>query len=228
MEVLIHKSLFALTTNKSAINERKQKTCCNPLWLHGGPLPLDNDNAIKRNIILKTGGNSLEEGVIESLHATLLALMGYQLYEVAKSGKFAWDWAFIENFYSEADRVSYLGMIRNLHDYPALFAVLGVPLIYAFAKTLYIYFQISEPTEEAVNEDISHLRNRSPKWDWTVFNLLSFIPVVSSLLNFHPLKRKIPGLTSLILWDGKLPSETRENAFTALLELARAARDLAK
>lgn len=222
LEILIHKSLFALTTNKSAVNKRKQKACCDPLWLHGGPLPLEDDAAIKRNVILKSFGNSLEEGVIESLHTTLLALLGYQVYKLIQSGKWVMDFASLASFYFVgSDKVSYLGTIRTLHEYPALFAILGVPLVFATLKTLYSYLQISEPTDEAVSEDIESLTNRSRKWDWPIFNLLSLIPVVSTLLNFHPLKRKIPGLTSLILWEGRLPSETRDNAFNALLELAR-------
>ncbi len=220
LEVLFHKCFFALTTNKHAINKSKKREICNPLWLYGGPVPLDSHAAIKRNIICKTFGNSLEEGIIESIHATLIALLGYQIYEAVQSGKWALNWSFITHFYRNADGVSYLGIIRNFHTYPALFTVLGIPVVYAVAQTLYNYLQVSEPVDEAISEDIKTLKNRSRAWDWMVFNLLSTVPTLSSLLNFHPLKRKMMGLTSLVLWDGKLSPETRNNAFTALFELA--------
>ena len=221
LEVLLHKSVFALTTNKHAINKRKQKTCCAPLWLHGGPIPLDSSSAIKRNVILKTFGSSLEEGVIESIHTILLALMGYQVYKLIQSGEWTMDFGSLVSFYFiDADIVSYLGTIRTLHESPELFALLGVPLIYAVAKTIYNYWQISEPTDKAVGEDIEGLTNRSKKWDSVIFNILSVIPFVSSLLNFHPLKRKIPTIATLILWEGRLPPEARENAFAALSQLA--------
>ena len=221
LEVLLHKSVFALTTNKHAINKRKQKTCCAPLWLHGGPIPLDSSSAIKRNVILKTFGSSLEEGVIESIHTILLALMGYQVYKLIQSGEWTMDFGSLVSFYFiDADIVSYLGTIRTLHESPELFALLGVPLIYAVAKTIYNYWQISEPTDKAVGEDIEGLTNRSPKWDSVIFNILSVIPFVSTLLNLHPLKRKIPAIATLILWEGRLPPEARENAFAALSQLA--------
>ncbi|HUX79599.1 MAG TPA: hypothetical protein VMW10_07665, partial [Alphaproteobacteria bacterium] len=219
---IFHKLWFALTTDERSVNKRKQKTHCKRLWLYGGPIPLDDNAAKTRNIISKTFGNSLEEGVIESLHATLYSLLGYQLYETIRSGQWAMDWAFIANFYRDSDTVSYLGIIKALNDYPALFAVFGVPLVYATLKTFYNYSQISEPTDEAVWEDIDRLKNRSHKWDSSLLNVLYFIPLVGSVFSsLHPLIRKIPALASLILWEGKLPSETRENAFTALLQLAR-------
>ncbi|OJW47104.1 MAG: hypothetical protein BGO67_10360 [Alphaproteobacteria bacterium 41-28] len=229
LEALLHKSVFALTTNKHAINKRKQKTCCAPLWLHGGPIPLDSSSAINRNVILKSFGSSLEEGVIESIHTILLALMGYQVYKLIQSGEWTTDFGSLVSFYFiDADIVSYLGMIRTLHESPELFALLGVPLVYAVAKTLYNYWQISEPTDKAVGEDIEGLTNRSPKWDSVIFNILSVIPFVSSLLNFHPLKRKIPAITTLILWEGRLPPEARENAFTALSQLAHTRKGLSQ
>ena len=229
LEVLLHKSVFALTTNKHAINKRKQKTCCAPLWLHGGPIPLDSSSAIKRNVILKTFGSSLEEGVIESIHTILLALMGYQVYKLIQSGEWTMDFGSLVSFYFiDADIVSYLGTIRTLHESPELFALLGVPLIYAVAKTIYNYWQISEPTDKAVGEDIEGLTNRSKKWDSVIFNILSVIPFVSSLLNFHPLKRKIPTIATLILWEGRLPPEARENAFAALSQLAHTRKGMSQ
>jgi len=231
LEASIHKCLFALTTNKNAVHRKKQRACCNPLWLHGGPIPLDNRAAIKRNIVLKTFGNSLEEGTIESIHTILLALLGYQIYEISTSGEWQLDIGSLASFYfMDSDTVSYLGIIRTLHEYPGLFALLGVPLVYAVAKTLYNFFQLSEPTDKAVRKSIKSLTNRSKKWDWIVFNVLSVIPFASSLLMFHPLKRKIISLASLILWEGRLPPQmyVRENAFTALLDIAHNRKGFSK
>jgi Leucine-rich repeat (LRR) protein len=218
LELSFHKTLFALTTNKSAVNKRRKKTCCDPLWLRGGPIPLDNKAATHRNVIFKTAGKALEEAVTETIETLLLGLMVYQIYDLVKTHKWSWHFEFIVNFYKGSDTTSYFGMIKALHDHPALFAFVGVPLGFAVAKTIWSVFQVSDPSKETVRKMIVNLK-RSDKWDSGVFSVFSAIPTLSSLLFFHPQKRNIPGLATLILWEGELPREARESAFNKIIDL---------
>jgi len=220
---------FALFTNKSAVNGEKNERGSLRLWLHGGPLPLNSERHIKQNITLKTLGNGFEEGTMESLHAVLTALLGYQIYQGITSHSLSGNFFNILKFYEDADSTSYLGIIRALHANPILFAIGAVPFGFAFLKALWSFSQISHPTEEDVQKSIQKLKSTSLKWDAKIVNGLYIVPVLSLFLEFpflsylywHPIKNNIPSLAHLILWDGRLPSKTREEAFNAILELAQ-------
>lgn len=119
-------------------------------------------------------------------------------------------------------------MIKTLHDYPALFAFLGLPLGFAVFKTIWNVCQIDDPSDAGVTGTIRTLTDRSTKWDSRVFSFLSLLPFVSMFLTFHLMKRKIPGLASLILWEGRMEPDTREKAFNALSQLAQTRRGVSQ
>ncbi len=225
LENLIHKALFALTTNKSAIIKKKgekTKKCCDPLWLYGGPVPLMDSSAIKRNVTLKTLGNAFQDGVADTIETILTGLLGYQVYELFHSG--TWKlltFKTLVEFYEGADNTSYIAVINTLSEHPALFALFAIPIGFAALKTLWNVSHISKPTEENIKKTVENLHDpKSLKWDSKFFSLISLIPSVSSLLMFHPTKSAIPGLALPILWKGDLDSEDRQKAFNAIVQLA--------
>ncbi len=224
LEILIHKTLFALTTNKDSANKRRRKKCCDPLWLYGGPMPLDDAAALQNNILLKSAGKAFQEGLTESIETIVGALVAYEVYIAFKPKQWEKSWtafkAVIKNLFDNAEDNAYFKIIKAIHDRPRLLALLAIPVGFALAKTIWSATQISKPTDEGVTKNVRDLLSRSSKWDGTGFTVLSLIPTISALLLFHPLKRNIPRLASLILWQGRLPSGARENALQAIIDLA--------
>jgi len=220
--VLFSKILFAFTTNKSSVSGKDaEKKCCDPLWLSGGPVPLDDERTIKRNVIIKTFTHSFEEVVLEGIHFTLLGLFILQIVESAKAGEFSGDILQFLNFFNDSDMVGTLGIINALHKYPQILSVLATPFIYAAYKTIRNVWELSEATDESVTHHIQHIKGRSTAWDSWFFNFVSILPIISLLLNFHPMKREIPSLATRLLWEGELDPKLRGKAITALTDLAQ-------
>jgi Ran GTPase-activating protein (RanGAP) involved in mRNA processing and transport len=211
------KTLSALFTNKSALDGQRKKKCA-PLKMHGSSFPLRE--AVKGNRVVKIGGSTIEDFLVEFTKTSLLGFAGYEIYELIQSNKSILSWDFLQNFYTDIDRFSYYTMIQALYYHPALFAFFAVPLGLAVVKAIGNLSQISRSTKETIKKRIQNINLKSEKWDSRFFSALSILPTLKLPLIFHSPKRNIRALASSILWEGTLPEKTRTNALNTLIDLA--------
>lgn len=212
LDLIIEKAVYPLLGREGIYHTDEEmsrcSTCCccscSTFCMQGRAIPTKSRCLRRLALLIHQLREGIQDGAVNAVQLTFAALLLYQLVNSSPAKLF--------DTFNNADRTSFLGIVRFLRQNQAFFSIPVIPVLLGPARALWRALNIDPSTPETVQYHKGIVEGHGHGF-WQDY-VLPWIPLT-------PLRGHSQNLERSVLWDGELPIAAREEAFQAFLNLAK-------